>query len=141
MVLFSTFFAFLSLVILERLLSIQYYYTGGENSFVVPDNAVTMIVSLYAAQGGNSHWGYGDIGGLGGYISVQIPVATGQTYYYYVGGSRDNPCRNNGCWGASGGGYTYIKSSSGFIAIAGGGGGAGESRCQMFLLFHNKQHH
>lgn len=112
----------------------QYGYTGSEGSFSVPANAYAMTVSMYASKGGDSAWGNGDVGGPGGYLAIQVPVSAGNSFTYYVGGIHDNRDSRTGCWGGSGGGYTYLKYNSNFLAIAGGGGGAGESKLSFSLI-------
>ena len=98
--------------------SIDFDFTGDVQIFTVPPCVNSVSVELRGAQGGNSI--YGD-GGLGGLVDAEIAVFPGQTLYVYVG-SQPTKQGSNAPGGWNGGGNTSTAPS------AGGGGGASDIR-------------
>ncbi|MCC6600463.1 MAG: hypothetical protein IT223_07285 [Crocinitomicaceae bacterium] len=113
-------------------------YTGSEQTFTVPACANELTIEVWGAQGGNSSGASPGIGGLGGYATGTLAVASGQVLRVYVGGQSgwnggasfggNGQCGqgNTGGWGGDAsdvrvGGNSY----SDRIIVAGGGGGGG----------------
>jgi hypothetical protein len=71
-------------------------YTAGDQSFTVPAGVTSIVVDLYAGNGGV---GYNADGGPGGWVHATIPVTPGWVLTFKVGGS------GNGAVPAYGGGY------------------------------------
>jgi len=112
------------------------YYTGSVQTLTVPACATSMTVT--AIGGGAVNYSQGSIcgttqiAGLGASLTGTITVVPGDVLDIIVGGAGTDPecCSQNlGCYGASGGGGTYIwdATSSTLLVAAGGGGGAGTS--------------
>lgn len=119
-------------------------WNGSTQSYVIPTNVppqTAMTIDIMGAQGGG-----GPNGGLGGRVSVIVPVNPGQIFYVSVGrqgtgstpGVTASPTSMTtscpACYGGglgtdgafSGGGATSVRSpESSLTVIAGGGGGAG----------------
>jgi hypothetical protein len=88
-------------------------YTGGEQTFVVPNGCTQVTVDAYGAKGGCSE------GGDGGRAQGTVPVTSGETLYVYAGGQGQcNSAVKSG--GFNGGGATV--NSSGYVNGEGGGG-------------------
>ncbi len=85
-------------------------YTGGSQTWVVPDCVFEVTIEVWGAQGGGSNGG--EDGGLGGYSKGVLTVTPGETLSVYVGGKGQN--QSSGGWNGGGHGSTY-----------GGGGGGG----------------
>ena len=122
-------------------------YTGGAQTYTVPDDTTYLLVEAYGAPGGsNSCYS----GGKGGYIKTIITVTPGATLYVLAGGKYTSSygggypngggygwaCSNfNGCNGGAsncqqpGGGSSEIRTiaddTSTRLVVAGAGGGAG----------------
>jgi hypothetical protein len=124
--------------------TVQFAYTGADQSFTVPAGVYSIQVDLYGAAGGNGSWGgwnYGWSGGPGGYTHGTIAVTPGQVLtvmvgqggaggatsnatFSYGGGGRN--CNGSDCqYAAKGGGRSAIRSGSTELLTAGGGGGGG----------------
>ena len=134
--------------------SVAFYYTGKDQTYIIPSGKTTMTVKVWGAGGGAQ--GHGSIsayaggsGGGGGYASATFTVTSGTVYNIIVGqGGRygDNAAASpptygggggesiggDGHWGtASGGGRSAVQLSISStytdIITAGGGGGAGNN--------------
>ena len=129
-------------------------FTGGEQTFKVPDNVTSLDVVAVGASGGDgfSLQSAGGPGGRGAVASASLPVTPGQTVFVEVGGTggagdgnfggglgfNGGGAGHNGLWGSGGGGgATDIRtisragvagdSLSSRLLVAGGGGGGGGS--------------
>jgi hypothetical protein len=122
----------------------DYFYTGADQSFVVPGGVTHIFVKLWGAGGSGARfggWVYGSEGGGGGHARGLIPVTPGETITVRVGqggivasstatifgGGGMGPAAGNE-YSGSGGGGCYIFRSTTPLLIAGGGGGGGASR-------------
>lgn len=109
-------------------------YTGGAQTFTVPDGVCQLTVDAYGAQGG------GPAGGLGGQVTATITVTPGETLNIYVGQQGPDPGKGGtpGGWngggsstgdGGGGGGASDVRQGGTALAnrvvVAGGGGGTG----------------
>ncbi|HPT52786.1 MAG TPA: glycine-rich protein, partial [Bacteroidales bacterium] len=121
----------------------DFSYTGGVQSFVIPQGTSELTLEVWGAEGGTNS----TTGGAGGYASGKLIDFSGiSTLYVYVGakggGSSSAGGYNGGgksnSYGGSGGGATDISTdySSSWqstthynsrLIVAGGGGGAGFS--------------
>ncbi|MEM1322340.1 MAG: glycine-rich protein [Bacteroidota bacterium] len=120
-------------------------YTGGAQTFVVPDNVYYIDVD---ASGGEGGFGNYKAGGRGGRVEATLSVTPGQVLNIYVGGagqSYGSPYSGGRTGGWNGGGNTsrYNVGAGGGatdiringttlndrIIVAGGGGGSGGSNC------------
>ena len=66
----------------------NYFYTGADQSFVVPAGVTYIFVKLWGAGGSNARaggWAYGSEGGGGGHARGLIPVTPGETITVRVG--------------------------------------------------------
>lgn len=129
----------------------KYEYTGGEQTFIVPNDGYYML-EVWGAQGGSYNTTYK--GGYGGYSSGIIKLVKSNKIYVNVGGpgsggltkiaggyngggsATGGVCDSSSSrYAYSGGGATHIATSSGELAnlsskvgsiliVAGGGGGA-----------------
>ena len=110
-------------------------YTGSNGSFTLPSvgstttngdvvsSSVSMVVTIKAANGGNSYSG-GYTGGLGATITATFPAGyatPGTTFYYSVPSAGTNG--TNG--GSASGGYQDGGSTLGSVSSHGDGGGGG----------------
>lgn len=120
--------------------SVTYNYTGGMQTFTVPQGITSIDITCTGAQGGSGIGGAGGAGGFGALISGTLSVTPGQVLNIFVGGEGGNPTGgfNGGGDGGSpeaggGGGASDVR--VGGIAIAnrvitaGGGGGGGAPGC------------
>ncbi|MGN6202881.1 MAG: hypothetical protein ACTHNY_10830 [Solirubrobacterales bacterium] len=116
-------------------------YTGGEQTFVVPDGVHSLQMTITGGLGGDG----GKVGGTGALvISAPFAVTPGETFYIEVGGSGESSAEggeggfNGGAAGGpgagGGGGATDVRllprsqglsPDSRLIVAAGGGGGGG----------------
>ena len=85
-------------------------YTGGQQTWVVPDCVDAVTIEVWGAKGGGSNGG--EDGGNGGYSKGVLAVTPGETLYIYAGGKGKS--QSSGGWNGGGNGSTY-----------GGGGGGG----------------
>jgi YD repeat-containing protein len=101
--------------------TVTFPYTGAVASFTVPSDVYSLTITLDGAQGAASSSNRA-AGGKGGQVSFTAPVASGTTFWYYLGAQGGN---------AVGGGDiswfspTGTFSTSTAWAIAGGGGAGG----------------
>lgn len=122
----------------------NYFYTGGDQSFVVPVGVFYIFAKLWGAGGASARaggWSFGGEGGGGGHTRGLIPVTPGETITVRVGqggvtasstatifgGGGMGPTGGND-YSGSGGGGCYIFRSTTPLLIAGAGGGGGASR-------------
>ncbi|CAB4649570.1 unannotated protein [freshwater metagenome] len=124
-------------------------FTGTDSTFTVPAGVTSLSVALSGAQGGIAAINAIGTPGRGGFIAVNIPVTTGETFKIVVGGQGqgftfDPPIGvvpggwpNGGAgsigsldprgFGTGGGGSTAIYRTTNnvdtLIVVAGGGGG------------------
>ncbi|MCC7506319.1 MAG: HYR domain-containing protein [Saprospiraceae bacterium] len=119
-------------------------FTGGMQTFTVPDGITSIEIQAYGAQGGNGNGGsggaVGGTGGLGGLVQGTLAVTPGQVLNLFVGGAGMGPVGgyNGGANGGTqdsggGGGATDIRiggtADSDRVLTAGGGGGGGRGGC------------
>ena len=131
----------------------EFYFTGQQQTFVVPDGVREITVNAIGAAGGKSGFFNGaSNGGNGGRVEATIRVTPGETLVINIGGkgADGHPLRNDndgqiatggfngggnggGAWygtgGGAGGGATDIRkggtSLENRIVVAGAGGGGG----------------
>jgi hypothetical protein len=100
-------------------------YTGGAQTWSVPDGVTAATIDVFGAQGGGSG------GGLGGEATATIAVTPGHTYQINVGGSG----RDDGEGGFNGGGGFAQDPNQPLPLLTGrGGGGASDIRGGGFAL-------
>ncbi len=119
--------------------------SGGEQTWVVPDDVFEVTVDAFGAQGrAITGFSYSE-GGLGGRVTAAIAVTPGETLYLYVGcrGDSSSPFHggfnggghggfgHHGARGGDGGGASDVRRGGNTLAdrvlVAGGGGGGGWS--------------
>ncbi|MDD4150335.1 MAG: glycine-rich protein, partial [Bacteroidales bacterium] len=108
-------------------------YTGGVQTWTVPNGVTSISVDVYGAQGGAGSYS----GGKGGYATGDLAVTTGEVINIYVGQSPSgisagwNGGGSSGGGSGGGGGASDIRvggtSLSNRIIVAGGGGGGGHN--------------
>ena len=114
-------------------------YTGGQQSWVVPNCCNSVTVDVQGAYGGSNNC---NTGGLGGRVQATLPVTPGQTLYIFCGQGNGNnvsicngtyngggsPWNCGGSYGGAGGGASDIRIGGTALTdrkiVAGGGGGA-----------------
>src|SRR4029453_2812849 len=106
--------------------SMNFNFTGGAQTFVVPAGVVSVTISATGAVGEN---GAGGAGGLGGRTTATVPVTPGASLTVLVGGPGAAGGFNGG-GGASGaagrgGGASSVRNGATSLVIGGGGGGGG----------------
>ena len=109
----------------------DFSYTGGEQSFTVPDNVESIKLEVWGAQGGNGKY---STGGLGGYSTGKLKVQQNDVLKIIVGGAGGSSgvAGYNGGGkgneaGGGGGGRTEISTDDTLLIVAGGGGGGAEA--------------
>ena len=93
-------------------------YTGGPQTFTVPDGVTSIDVVAYGAQGGAGAKG---APGKGGQITTDLAVTPGQTLHILVGGQGGAYANSAAGWNGGGTG------ANGACGPYGGGGGGGAS--------------
>ncbi|MCK9339388.1 MAG: glycine-rich protein, partial [Bacteroidales bacterium] len=129
--------------LVDNSFSQDFTYTGGEQTFVVPQNVNELTLEVWGAQGG--YRSSSTYGGKGGYSIGTIAVAQGDIMYVNVGGSGNTGGTSGGYNGggsrysySGGGGATHIATVSGILSslssnqsavkiVAGGGGSDGST--------------
>ncbi|MBK8555546.1 MAG: HYR domain-containing protein [Lewinellaceae bacterium] len=96
--------------------AIDFPYTGGLQTFIVPAGVTSIEVTSKGAQGGNS-------GGLGASMTGTFNVTPGEVLNIFVGGQGTFASNNNG----GGGGGTFVWQNTGTVLIQAAGGGGGRS--------------
>lgn len=111
--------------------TINFNYTGGPQSWTVPNCVTSITFTIAGAQGG------GSAGGLGATVTGTVTVSPGQTFTFsaggmpsgtsggYGGGGSGQSANNAGNASSGGGGASTISLGGSPIAVAGGGGGTG----------------
>src|SRR5574344_1572450 len=129
--------------LVDNSFSQDFSYTGGQQTFVVPQNVNELTLEVWGAQGG--YRSSSTYGGKGGYSRGTIAVAQGDVMYVNVGGSGNTGGTSGGYNGggsrysySGGGGATHIATVSGILSslsgnqsavkiVAGGGGSDGSA--------------
>ncbi len=127
--------------------TVNFSYTGAEQTWVVPAGVTQVSLQAWGAQGGASHdcsSAAQEDGGLGGLAQGVLNVTPGQTLHIYVGGKPADPGNitpqpggyngggDGGQYGAGGGGATDIRVGGTTLTdrvIVAGGGGGGNTGC------------
>lgn len=114
----------------------SFAFTGAEQCYLVPDDAVALAVVVVGAPG---HAG-GAVGGAGARVAATVPVTGPGIVYVNVGGAAQgaaggfNGGGNSNAGGGGGGGASDLRTCSitascpggpGLLVVAGGGGGGG----------------
>jgi len=99
---------------------VTFNFTGGQQSFVVPDNVFRIHIQAWGAQGADT---FGALGGLGGFAEGDLDVNPGQILRIFVGGQCTAVTQAFGGGGFNGGGDANSTSLP-----RGGGGGASDVR-------------
>lgn len=103
-------------------LTTTFVYTGGVQTFTVPQCVTTLSVDLRGAQGG-AGYNLFSLGGNGGRVTGTIAVSSGEVLEIYVGGMGTNGSSSTlGAGGFNGGGNGNLV-----VGSYGGGGGGGAS--------------
>ncbi|MEU8319494.1 DUF11 domain-containing protein [Nonomuraea sp. NPDC048881] len=120
--------------------TVTFSYTGGPQTFTVPDGVTSIEVDAFGAQGqagpGETP---GGAGGLGGEVKATLAVTPGQELQIIVGGTGGygggGPGGKGGnifgyLDGGAGGGASDVRTGPGYglddrVLVAGGGGGGG----------------
>ncbi len=114
--------------------SMQFKFTGSNQSFTIPAGCTSISIQAWGAGGGGRQFYTPDTGvliaqtgGAGGFTSGSISVTPGSTLTLVVGGGGSGGYYQ----GSSGGGYSGVFSGNTItgasaLIIAGGGGGAGD---------------
>jgi len=121
--------------------NITFAYTGGAQTFVVPEGVRSISIQAWGAQGGSATRCSGGpitTGGRGGFSAGTLATTPGETLHIYVGGTRAgtnggqsggfNGGGAGGQYGGPGGGASDVRQGGSGLAnrviVAGGGGGA-----------------
>jgi hypothetical protein len=99
----------------------RFFYTGAEQTFVVPSGVTLVHVVALGAEGGSA---LGVPGGYGTLVSAQVGVHPGETLYIEVGGA-GNKSDARSCPGASACLYAPGGFNGGGSSVAQGGGHSG----------------
>lgn len=111
--------------------TVTYNYTGGTQTWTVPQCVSSVTITVEGAQGG------GPAGGQGSVVSGTITVTPGQVLTFIVGGTSTGTAggyggggngqnaNNGGNTSFGGGGATTVLIGGSPIIVAGGGGGTG----------------
>src|SRR5574344_3043650 len=99
--------------LVDNSFSQDFSYTGGEQTFVIPQGINELTLEVWGAQGGQYSSSYP--GGKGGYASGTLPVSPGDNIYVYVGQqpttySTSSGAINPGGYNGGGDGKTYVYS-------------------------------
>ena len=106
--------------------SATFNYTGSAQTWVVPTCVTSITVEMWGASGGGSSTGGSGQSGRGGYVTGDLSVSPGETYYVYVGQQGGVSYSNGGPTSAAfnGGGY---GNAHGYPTPSGAAGGGGAS--------------
>ena len=100
-------------------------YTGGQQTFTVPNGVTQVALAVYGAQGGGQY----NNGAPGGLATGNLNVTPGQNLNLFVGGQ--NGYNGGGSGGGNGGGMSDVRvggtAFSNWVIVAGGGGGGGNN--------------
>ncbi|MFT5824219.1 MAG: hypothetical protein ACI8ZM_005485, partial [Crocinitomix sp.] len=114
-----------------------FVFTGGMQTYTVPDGITLIEIETWGAQGGSALTIYDEYapGGFGGYAKGELAVIPGQVLNVYVGGAGgaygsggfNGGGQAGSEYGAAGGGGSDVRTGSYGLAdrviVAGGGGG------------------
>jgi len=104
---------------------IVFGYSGGLQTFTVPDGVTSVVITAFGAQGASGTGTAGGPGALGGQAGGQLAVTPGQILNIFVGGAASGQAGGyNG--GGTGGGATGFGDPA--PGNGGGGGGASDVR-------------
>jgi hypothetical protein len=87
---------------LNPISTVNFNFTGGQQSWTVPAGVFSILVDMEGAEGSRTT-NYGNRGGFGGKVVANVAVTPGQTIFVFVGGW---PGDNNTNGGYNGGNYT-----------------------------------
>ena len=111
-------------------IDVNFAYTGGNQTFIVPSGVTKITVELLGAGGSTAYSGSGNGEQAGGYVFGDLSVTAGQTYTVVVGGQTNNGFTQYGgggagsySYGGSGGGRSALVLNGADVVTAGGGGG------------------
>lgn len=111
-------------------IQVVYDFTGGSQSFVVPDGVTTILVDAWGAEGGTAN----GAGGLGARARSYIAVTQGENLEVVVGGQGTSSYGGfnggGGCMpvpSGGGAGASDVRRGATRLLVAGGGGGGGGS--------------
>ncbi len=104
--------------------TVTFNFTGGSQSWTVPNCATTITIDARGAQGGNNP---SNQGGLGARMVGTFQATPGQVLTILVGGQGSPGANASGWTGGGGGGGTGVLQGNNILVIAGGGGGAGHT--------------
>ena len=114
-----------------QFVEVIFNFTGGQQSFVVPDGVHSIHIQAYGAQGADATRGVNQpvgMGGLGGLAEGDLPVTPGQKLELFVGG-QGMPVQNTGLGGGGfNGGGDARSDVPNSPQQRGGGGGASDVR-------------
>jgi hypothetical protein len=106
---------------------VTFVYTGKAQTWTVPANVNSVVVSAFGAQGGTFGNVANGAGGLGGEATATLAVTPGESLQVNVGGN-SSPGFNGGFFG--GGGASDIRRQpfglTNRLIVGGGGGGGGD---------------
>lgn len=116
----------------------NFQYTGGIQTYTVPEGAASLKLEVWGAQGGRA-WGdnsYKAKGGLGGYSVGNYSAVSGSTLYVVVGGKGNDAVyrgsvATTASGGYNGGGGGSCDSQSGRNSEASGAGGGATHIAKM----------
>ena len=100
--------------------TVNFGYTGAEQTFTVPAGVTTIDVLAVGGSGGSAGGTGGGAGGTGAQASAALPVIPGQTLYVEVGSNGQDASPTASLGGFNGGGNAGDQ--------GGGGGGASDVR-------------
>ena len=115
--------------------TVDFAYTGAEQTFTVPAGVSELQLEVWGAEGGGrrtSNISDNGLGGHGGYSVGTLHVTGGETLNVYVGGIGGYSDSGLAYGGFNGGGTTYASSVG---EPAGGGGGATDIRLNGNTLY------
>jgi hypothetical protein len=117
-------------VLLAQPQKIVFNYTGGAQTWTVPNSVSSVIVDARGGEGGGSSIDHPVLGGKGGRIQTTITVTPGEILTIYVGGKGGNPNSKKNIAGKGGfnGGAAGGIDPVDFNGPSAGGGGASDVR-------------
>ena len=118
---------------IQAIAPVTFICTGGEQTYVVPNNVTSLVVDAVGGSGRGT-----ETHGKGGRAQGTITVTPGETLYIYAGGAgsitgiggyNGGGSANAGAVGMGGGGASDVRRGGNGLAnrviVAGGGGGGG----------------
>lgn len=110
-------------------------YTGGQQTYTVPENGYYKL-EVWGAEGGGSRLSgntNSGLGGKGGYATGTVYLTAGTKLNIYVGGQGKSSTSGTAAGGYNGGGAGYASSES---EPGNGGGGATDIRISGTTLYY-----